>query len=138
LVDRLDQVADWGRILSLGEQQRLAFGRLLLSAPAAAFLGEATSAMDEGLEDAMYRLVREQLPHIRLVSVVHRSTLAKHHACQLIMKGKGTSARVLAGISGAATVPGPATIAAGRASLAPPLWLRRRSTNFHRAPDFPP
>ncbi|PLC51864.1 ABC transporter ATP-binding protein [Pollutimonas subterranea] len=99
LVDRLDQVADWGRILSLGEQQRLAFGRLLLSAPAAAFLDEATSAMDEGLEDAMYRLVREQLPHTRLVSVGHRSTLAKHHACQLILKGKGTGAWVLAGIS---------------------------------------
>src|SRR3546814_1319657 len=56
------QVDDWGRILSLGEQQRLAFGRLLLAAPQAAFLDEATSAMDEGLEDAMYRLVREHLP----------------------------------------------------------------------------
>lgn len=99
LADRLDQVADWGRILSLGEQQRLAFGRLLLAVPVAAFLDEATSAMDEGLEDAMYRLVREQLPHTRLVSVGHRSTLSKHHAWQLVLKGKGSGAWELASIS---------------------------------------
>src|SRR5690606_36662872 len=86
LADRLDQVGDWGRILSLGEQQRLAFGRLLLAEPQAAFLDEATSAMDEGLEDAMYRLVRERLPNTILLSVGHRSTLFAHHARQLILE----------------------------------------------------
>lgn len=89
LADRLDQVADWGRILSLGEQQRLAFGRLLLAEPDAAFLDEATSAMDEGLEDAMYRLVRTQLPDTLLASVGHRSTLFRHHTQQLILEGGG-------------------------------------------------
>lgn len=89
LADRLDQVADWGRILSLGEQQRLAFGRLLLAKPIAAFLDEATSAMDEGLEDAMYRLVREHLPHMPLVSVGHRGTLLAHHPRQLTLKLEG-------------------------------------------------
>ncbi|HEY9278742.1 MAG TPA: ABC transporter ATP-binding protein/permease, partial [Eoetvoesiella sp.] len=89
LADRLDEVADWGRILSLGEQQRLAFGRLLLAQPDAAFLDEATSAMDEGLEDAMYRLVSEYLPQTILVSVGHRSTLLAHHPRQLTLKGKG-------------------------------------------------
>ncbi len=92
LADKLDQVADWGRILSLGEQQRLAFGRLLLAAPVAAFLDEATSAMDEGLEDAMYRLVAEQLPQTILVSVGHRSTLSRHHARQLVLQGQGNGA----------------------------------------------
>lgn len=96
LAARLDQVDDWGRILSLGEQQRLAFGRLLLAAPHAAFLDEATSAMDEGLEDAMYRLVREQLPDTVLLSVGHRSTLFAHHERQLILKGDGTGAWELA------------------------------------------
>lgn len=89
LAERLDQVADWGRILSLGEQQRLAFGRLLLAEPDAAFLDEATSAMDEGLEDAMYRLVRTQLPDTLLASVGHRSTLFRHHAQQLVLEGGG-------------------------------------------------
>ncbi|MEO6960177.1 MAG: ATP-binding cassette domain-containing protein, partial [Burkholderiaceae bacterium] len=89
LTERLDEVTDWGRILSLGEQQRLAFGRLLLAKPAAAFLDEASSAMDEGLEDAMYRLARESLPNTLLISVGHRSSLLAHHPRQLTLKGKG-------------------------------------------------
>ncbi|CAM5789940.1 ABC transporter ATP-binding protein/permease [Castellaniella caeni] len=89
LHDKLDTQDDWSRILSLGEQQRLAFGRLLIARPDAAFLDEATSAMDEGLEDAMYRLLREQLPGTRLVSVGHRSTLRRHHGAELILQGEG-------------------------------------------------
>lgn len=92
LAGRLDEVADWSRILSLGEQQRLAFGRLLLARPDVAFLDEATSAMDEGLEDAMYRLVREHLPDTILLSVGHRSTLLRHHTRQLVLKGDQTGA----------------------------------------------
>jgi len=89
LIDRLDDVQDWGRVLSLGEQQRLAFGRLLLAKPVAAFLDEATSAMDEGLEDAMYRLVRDRLPEAMLISVGHRSTLLAHHTLHLTLTGSG-------------------------------------------------
>ncbi|MEO6986357.1 MAG: ABC transporter ATP-binding protein/permease [Paralcaligenes sp.] len=89
LAERLDEVADWGRILSLGEQQRLAFGRLILAAPDAAFLDEATSALDEGLEESMYRLVCEQLPGTILLSVGHRSTLTAYHRRQLTLKGGG-------------------------------------------------
>jgi putative ATP-binding cassette transporter len=89
LSERLDESTDWGHILSLGEQQRLAFGRLLLAKPQAAFLDEATSAMDEGLEDAMYRLVRERLPGLVLVSVGHRSTLRAHHPRELELLGDG-------------------------------------------------
>lgn len=87
LGDQLDVHDDWSRILSLGEQQRLAFGRLLIAHPSAAFLDEATSAMDEGLEDAMYRLLREQLPETRIVSVGHRSSLRRHHGMELVLKG---------------------------------------------------
>ncbi|MGL6072186.1 ABC transporter ATP-binding protein/permease [Craterilacuibacter sp.] len=89
LTSRLDENAEWGHILSLGEQQRLAFGRLLLARPQAAFLDEATSAMDEGLEHAMYTLVREYLPHTVLISVGHRSTLNIHHPHQLELLGEG-------------------------------------------------
>ncbi|GAB2905229.1 ABC transporter ATP-binding protein/permease [Paralcaligenes sp. KSB-10] len=89
LIDKLDEVADWGRILSLGEQQRLAFGRMLLARPDAAFLDEASSALDEGLEESMYRLTREHLPDMILLSVGHRSTLVAHHSRQLIIKGGG-------------------------------------------------
>jgi len=88
LRDRLDVEDDWSRILSLGEQQRLAFGRLLIARPQAAFLDEATSAMDEGLEDAMYRLLREQLPDARIISVGHRGTLRRHHGFELSLQGE--------------------------------------------------
>ena len=88
LRDRLDVEDDWSRILSLGEQQRLAFGRLLIARPQAAFLDEATSAMDESLEDAMYRLLREQLPDARIISVGHRGTLRRHHGFELSLQGE--------------------------------------------------
>ena len=89
LIDKLDEEADWGRILSLGEQQRLGFGRLLLAAPKVIFLDEATSAMDEGLEEALYHLLRSRLPHATLVSVGHRITLLIHHQFALTLRSGG-------------------------------------------------
>jgi putative ATP-binding cassette transporter len=89
LVDRLDEEDDWTRILSLGEQQRLAIGRLLLNRPRVAFLDEASSAMDEGLEHAMYGLLRESLPGATLVSVGHRSSLLGFHTRVLELLGEG-------------------------------------------------
>lgn len=85
LADKLKQENDWTRVLSLGEQQRLSFARILIHQPAVAFLDEATASMDEGLEDAMYRLVRECLPNTTIISVGHRSTLQIHHQQQLVI-----------------------------------------------------
>jgi len=76
LVALLDEEIDWTRILSLGEQQRLAIGRILLNSPRLVFLDEASSAMDEGLEYAMYQLLRKSLPEAILVSVGHGSIYA--------------------------------------------------------------
>ena len=80
IVHRIDEVNNWMHILSLGEQQRVAFGRMLLTKPSVAFLDEATSAMDEGLEYYMYKLIRQELPEMRLISVGQRSTLLSHHS----------------------------------------------------------
>lgn len=85
LVEKLEQEHDWTHILSLGEQQRLAFARLILHRPTAAFLDEASASMDEGLEDAMYRLLRTELPDTTIISVGHRSTLLKYHQLQLMV-----------------------------------------------------
>ena len=60
-------------MLSVGEQQRIAFARILLTKPRAVFLDESTSAMDEGLELMLYELIRAELPDTILVSVSHRS-----------------------------------------------------------------
>ena len=89
LVDKLDVTDDWSRILSLGEQQRLAFARVLISAPDYIFLDEATSALDEPREIEMYNLLREELPKITIVSVGHRSTLFKMHDIELNLDGTG-------------------------------------------------
>lgn len=89
LTERLEQEQDWTRILSLGEQQRLAFARLLLQKPKVAFLDEASASMDEGLEFAMYQLLQQQLPNTTIISVGHRSTLHRVHQQQLQILGNG-------------------------------------------------
>ncbi|MBR0288238.1 MAG: ABC transporter ATP-binding protein/permease [Selenomonadaceae bacterium] len=89
LADKLDVADDWSRILSLGEQQRLAFARVLLSAPDYIFLDEATSALDEPREIEMYNLLREELPKVTVVSVGHRSTLFNLHDVELNLDGTG-------------------------------------------------
>jgi putative ATP-binding cassette transporter len=89
LVQRLDEVLDWAKVLSPGEQQRIAFARVLLTRPKAVFLDEATSALDEGLEFMLYQLVRSELPDTILVSVSHRSTVEQHHTHELELLGDG-------------------------------------------------
>jgi vitamin B12/bleomycin/antimicrobial peptide transport system ATP-binding/permease protein len=89
LADRLDVEADWSKTLSPGEQQRLAFGRILLARPSLAFLDETTSALDEGMEHAIYELVRERLPNCTIVSVGHGSTLDNLHTNELTLIGNG-------------------------------------------------
>ncbi len=89
LVDRLDEVQDWAKVLSPGEQQRIAFARVLLTKPKAVFLDESTSALDEGLEFLVYNLVRTELPDTILVSVSHRKTVEQHHTHELVLLGGG-------------------------------------------------
>ena len=76
-------------MLSPGEQQRIAFARILLTKPQAVFLDESTSALDEGLELMLYRRVRTELPDTILVSVSHRSTVEQHHTQELQLLGDG-------------------------------------------------
>ncbi|MEH2284999.1 MAG: ABC transporter ATP-binding protein/permease [Nostoc sp.] len=68
---------DWSDLLSLGEQQRLAFARLLVTKPRYAILDEATSALDINNEEHLYSLLLET--GITFISVGHRSTLKKYH-----------------------------------------------------------
>ena len=89
LVSRLDEVQDWAKVLSPGEQQRIAFARILLVKPKVVFLDESTSAMDEGLELMLYELIRAELPDTILVSVSHRSTVEQFHDRHLELVGGG-------------------------------------------------
>lgn len=79
LKDKLDLEADWSHVLSVCEQQRLAFVRAHIQQPQWLFLDEATSALDEDTEANMYSLLQERLQQTTVVSVGHRSTLNKYH-----------------------------------------------------------
>jgi putative ATP-binding cassette transporter len=85
----LKKVVDWTNVLSLGEQQRVAFARLFLKKPSIAFLDEATSALDEDNERLLYERLRDS--GIAYVSVGHRSTLKEFHDTLLVLSKDGSS-----------------------------------------------
>ena len=83
-----DADLDWAEILSLGEQQRLAFARLLLTEPRYAILDEATSALDLDNEQHLYEQL--QATKTTFVSVGHRVSLVKYHQQVLELLGDGS------------------------------------------------
>ena len=95
LTDRLDEEHRWDQILSLGEQQRLAFARLLLQRPDWVFLDEATSALDEANQDAMMRLFEDELSGSGVVSIGHRPGLDRYHHRTLALQRAETGARLV-------------------------------------------
>ena len=79
LVDRLDEEGNWAQRLSIGEQQRVAFARVLLARPEIVFLDEATSALDEAAEMSLYRLLRDAPWRPTIVSIGHNTSLQRFH-----------------------------------------------------------
>lgn len=79
LVASLDGVDHWQQKLSGGEQQRLAFARVLLHRPAFVFLDEATSAVDPATEQRLYQALLGRLPGTAVISIAHRESLASYH-----------------------------------------------------------
>ncbi|PRG25743.1 ABC transporter ATP-binding protein/permease [Burkholderia multivorans] len=95
-VDRLDETAHWTRVLSPGEQQRLAGARVLLHKPDFLFLDEATSALDADNEARLYRLFAERLPKAAIVSIAHRESLAAFHGGTINVERVNDSDKVAA------------------------------------------
>ncbi|KAB7740826.1 ATP-binding cassette domain-containing protein [Parvibaculum sedimenti] len=79
LTAELDAEDNWAQRLSVGEQQRLAFARVLIQKPDMIFLDEATAALDEASEAELYRLIEAMPEKPTIVSVGHRSTLKSLH-----------------------------------------------------------
>ncbi len=94
LAERLGEEAHWNRMLSLGEQQRLAVARAILHAPDYLFLDEATASLDEPSEAALYRLLQARLPKSTIVSIGHRSTLAAFHRRHFAIAREGERNRL--------------------------------------------
>jgi putative ATP-binding cassette transporter len=86
-VGGLDAVRDWDKQLSVGEQQRLAFGRVLVHAPEIVILDEATSALDSANEAALYTSLRAS--GTTLISIAHRPAVLRHHTHVLHLEGEG-------------------------------------------------
>ena len=88
----LERSENWAQVLSGGEQQRLAFSRALLNAPDWLFLDEATASLPEDAQEALYRLLKERLPHTTLVSIGHRASLRAQHRRELAWQGEHLAA----------------------------------------------
>ena len=84
----LDSVRDWSAMLSLGEQQRLGFARLLINSPRLAILDEASSALDLESEKAMYALLQARAD-LTFISVGHRPSLLAFHDTKLRLEPHG-------------------------------------------------
>ncbi|MBC7499103.1 MAG: ABC transporter ATP-binding protein/permease [Herminiimonas sp.] len=83
----LDAVHDWEKLLSVGEQQRLAFGRVLVHQPRFVILDEATSALDSSNEAALYACLRAK--GMTLISIAHRPAVLRYHTHVLQLTGDG-------------------------------------------------
>jgi putative ATP-binding cassette transporter len=86
-VGGLDAVRDWEKLLSVGEQQRLAFGRVLVHEPGIVILDEATSALDSANEASLYGRLRDS--GTTLISIAHRAAVLRHHTHVLRLMGDG-------------------------------------------------
>jgi vitamin B12/bleomycin/antimicrobial peptide transport system ATP-binding/permease protein len=102
-VSRLDEQAHWERTLSVGEQQKLAFARVLLQQPDYVFLDEATSALDAESERQLYALLPRRLPYTTCVSVGHRPALREFHAMRIVLSPHAVQAAAEESLPWAAT-----------------------------------
>ena len=89
----LDLNDQWARRLSPGEQQRLAFARILLQKPDWLFLDEATAALNPEKEAALYQLITHRLPGVSIISIGHRAELIALHSRCLILDPTSQSIR---------------------------------------------
>ena len=83
----LDAVHDWEKLLSVGEQQRVAFARVLVHEPSIVILDEATSALDSENEASLYARLRDS--GTTLISIAHRAAVLRHHTHVLRLMGEG-------------------------------------------------
>ncbi|MEN3112030.1 ABC transporter ATP-binding protein/permease [Uliginosibacterium paludis] len=90
LASCLAQEAEWSRVLSGGEQQRVSLARALLQAPDCLFLDEATSQLDEAAAVALLDVLRRELPQVTLVCVTHQSRLSSLFDAQIDLAARLT------------------------------------------------
>jgi putative ATP-binding cassette transporter len=85
LAGDLDETKQWSQILSVGEQQRIAFVRIILIRPEFIFMDESTSALDETSEAQLYEMLKSRLPDAAIVSIGHRKSLRAWHKTEITL-----------------------------------------------------
>jgi putative ATP-binding cassette transporter len=121
ITGKLDQVERWDKELSLGEQERLAFARLLLHKPGWVFLDEATAALDEDSQRHVMGLFDGELKNTTVLSIGHRPDLAAYHTRTL---------QLVQGRDGERLKPKPAL-----APLPPRTWVQSIQDWLDRKPS---
>lgn len=85
LAARLDETDAWERAMTLGEQQRIGFARLLLHRPDWIFLQEATDALDPESEEDMMLLLQDEFRDATVITVGYHDQLEAFHQRKLML-----------------------------------------------------
>lgn len=99
LKDRIEEEAPWDQTLSGGEKQRLTIARALLHRPDIIVLDEATSALDPESQDALMKVLSEEMEGLTIVSVGHRPELEQFHSRKLTLERRRGGAKLVSDIT---------------------------------------
>ena len=86
LIARLEEQDQWSTVLSGGEQQRLAFARVLIHPPDILIMDEPTASLDELSQFRMMEYMRDLLPDAMVIHAGHRPGLERFHDREIFLR----------------------------------------------------